>query len=196
MRDGAIVGVYSDAMEAVVAWAGDESVDVVTNEFWHPGIVVDPTAKAAEAKPTDAEPTEPESEDVLLPGTLISAGAYPAPMHKALARRVQKMEPEEGPVSSVYRPHEERAAVVVEPGEPPSESRFLRHKELCRHLVPQWGNPVPSGAGVAMRDGQIIGVYRQQIEGVVVWQYDPSVDVIANEFWHSGVYVHQESRLR
>ena len=84
----------------------------------------------------------------------------------------------------------------VEPGEPPSESRFLRHKELCRHLVPQWGNPVPSGAGVAMRDGQIIGVYRQQIEGVVVWQYDPSVDVIANEFWHSGVYVHQESRLR
>ena len=113
MRDGAIVGVYSDAMEAVVAWAGDESVDVVTNEFWHPGIVVDPTAKAAEAKPTDAEPTEPESEDVLLPGTLISAGAYPAPMHKALARRVQKMEPEEGPVSSVYRPHEERAAVVV-----------------------------------------------------------------------------------
>lgn len=44
-----------------------------------------------------------------------------------------------------------------------------------------------------MRNGEIIAVYRHEMEAALNWHGDDTVDVVANETWHVGVHPHFNS---
>ena len=131
-------------------------------------------------------------DGTVLPGSLISSGAYPPAMHSALAASVEPTILDSSVQNGVFRPIDSGNGDVdglptVEPGEPSSDERFLKHKLICRAKIKDWHTPVPTGFGVVLRDGQIVGVYRSQMEGCVAWEGDFSVDVVENEQWHIGI---------
>eukprot|EP00667_Euglena_gracilis_P026356 EG_transcript_31630 len=55
---------------------------------------------------------------------------------------------------------------------------------------------VQSESVTAMRNGEIIAVYRHEMEAALNWHGDDTVDVVANETWHVGVHPHFNSRLQ
>jgi len=132
-------------------------------------------------------------DGTVLPGSLISSGAYPPAMHSALAASVEPTTFDSGNENTIFRPIDSgngdtpNELPTVEPGEPPSEERFLKHKLICKAKIKEWHTPVPTGYGVVLRDGQVLAVYRSQMEGCVAWEGDLSVDVVENEQWHIGI---------